>query len=60
MSGAAAENEQKLVEAIAETHKATGERLVGSHSLFTQEVKKIMESQERKQESREKLSSTSS
>ena len=57
---AAAESEQQLVEAIAETHKVTGERLVGSHSLLTQEVKKIMESQERKQESREKLSSTSS
>ena len=47
-AGASAEREQKLIEAITETHKSTGEGIVSSHALFTQEVQKIISAQEKK------------
>ena len=48
-AGASAEREQRMIEAITETHKSTGGGIASSHSLFTQEVQKIVEAQERKE-----------
>ena len=47
-AGASAEREQKLIKAITETHKSTGEGIVSSHTLFTQEVRRIVDAQEKK------------
>ena len=47
-AGASAEREQRMIAAITETHKSTGEGIATSHSLFTQEVQKIVEVQEKK------------
>ena len=37
-----------MTEIITETHKSTGEGIVRSHTLFTQEVQRIVEAQEKK------------
>ena len=46
-AGASADIEQKLIEIIAETHKSTGEGIASSHSLFTQEVQRVVDAQEK-------------
>ena len=57
-AGASADGEQKLIEIIAETHKSTGKGIASSHSMFTQEVQRVVDAQE-KIESQLRLSPTS-
>ena len=46
-AGASAEREQKMIEAITETHESTGEGSFSSQTLCAQEVQKIVETQEK-------------
>ena len=49
-----------MIEAITETHKSTGEGIVSSQTMFSQEVQELLKHRRRKPENQERWSSTSS